>query len=415
MDRKLRNRVLLFLVAAGIIAYLLVEWSGRAPLTQVEVVTPKRENLVSSISSNGKVEPIAPYVVAAQLDTFVERVLVREGENVKKGQAILELDVKGAAANLAQARGNLLRALDELRAARAGGRADEVARVAGDLAHAKAERDRLLRENESLKRLVAQQASTAEELAANEVELAKAQAEYKRLAGSKEEFDRQIQVNLERATLQVQQARNEVAALEKKVRMGRVTAPSPGTLYSLPAKAGSFVKVGDLLAEMADLRQVQVRAFIDEPELGGLEPNQPVVITWDALPNRSWQGRTAVIPKQVVARGTRSVGELLCAVNNEKLELLPNINVNVSIHAKERNNVLAVSRGAVQIQNGRRYVFLARNGVGKTFLEKREVLVGIASATSYEILGGLKEDDRVVLPGAADLTDGMTVRIADSR
>lgn len=415
MDRKLRNRVLLFLAAAGIIAYLLVAWSGREPITQVDVVTPKKENLVSSISSNGKVEPIAPYVIAAQLDTFVERVLAREGENVKKGQPILELDVKAAAASLAHARGNLLRAQDELRAARAGGRADEVARVAGELVHARAERDRLQRENESLKRLVAQQAATAEELAANEVDLAKAQAEYKRLAGSKEEFDRQIKVNLERASLQVQQASNEVAALERKVRMGRVTAPSPGTLYSLPAKAGSFVKVGDLLAEMADLRKVQVRAFIDEPELGGLEPNQPVVITWDALPNRNWQGRTAVIPKQVVARGTRSVGELLCAVNNEKLELLPNTNVNVSIHAKERDNVLAVPRGAVQIQNGRRYVFLARDGVGKTFLEKREVQVGIASATSYEILGGLKEVDRVVLLGAVDLADGMKVRIANPR
>ena len=53
-------------------------------------------------------------------------------------------------------------------------------------------------------------------------------------------------------------------------------------------------------------------------------------ITWDALPNRSWTGKTEVIPKQVVARGTRSVGELLCAVNNDKLELLPNINVNVT-------------------------------------------------------------------------------------
>ncbi|MBZ5528390.1 MAG: efflux RND transporter periplasmic adaptor subunit [Acidobacteriia bacterium] len=415
MDRKLRNRVLIALVAAGIIAFLLVEWSGREPVTQVEVVKPKKEDMVASISSNGKVEPIAPYAVAARLDTFVERVLVKEGENVKKGQAILELDVKSAAASLAQARGNLLRAQEELRAARAGGRADDVARVKGDLEYATAERDRLRRENNALKRLVGQHAATAEELASNEVDLAKAEGEFRRLAGSKEEFDRQIKVNLERATLQVLQAGNDVAALEKKVRMGRVTAPSPGTLYALPARAGSFVKVGDLLAEMADLRKVQVRAFIDEPELGVLEPDQPVVITWDALPNRSWQGKTAVIPKQVVARGTRSVGELLCAVNNEKLELLPNINVNVKIHSKERHDVLAIPRGAVQVESGRRFVYLVQEGIGKTLVVKREVQVGIASATSYEILGGLKEDDRVALPGAVDLADGMTVQIANPR
>jgi len=407
--------VLIALVAAGIIAFLLVEWSGRAPVTQVEVVKPKREDLVASISSNGKVEPIAPYVVAARLDTFVERVLVKEGENVKKGQAILELDVKAAEASLAQARGNLLRAQEELRAARAGGRADDVARVKGDLEYATVERNRLKKENEALKRLAVQHAATADEIAANEVDLAKAEGEYRRVAGSKEEFDRQIHVNLERASLQAAQARDDVAALEKKVRMGRVIAPSAGTLYALPARAGTYVKVGDMLAEMADLRKVQVRAFIDEPELGGLEPDQPVEITWDALPNRGWKGRTAVIPKQVVARGTRSVGELLCAVNNEKLELLPNINVNVKIHSQERHNALAIPRGAVQIENGRRFVFLVQDEIGKTFVVKREVQVGIASATDYEILGGLKEDDRVALPGAVDLADGMTVQVANPR
>jgi len=62
--------------------------------------------------------------------------------------------------------------------------------------------------------------------------------------------------------------------------MAGLTAPVDGTLYSQPAKAGDFVKLGDLLAEMADLHKVRVRAFIDEPELGALEPNQAVKITW---------------------------------------------------------------------------------------------------------------------------------------
>ena len=126
-----------------------------------------------------------------------------------------------------------------------------------------------------------------------------------------------------------------MAALEDKVSNGRIVAPADGTLYSLPVKTGDYVKVGDLLAEMADLHKVRVRAFIDEPDLGALEADEPVNITWDALPNKSWAGTTEIIPKEVVAHGTRSVGELLCAVNNDKLELLPNINVNVRINSKE--------------------------------------------------------------------------------
>src|SRR2546427_7547138 len=71
---------------------------------------PQRENLVASISSNGKVEPIAPSVIRAELATFVAKVSAVEGRAVKKGQLLLELDVKDAVAQLAQARANRLRA-----------------------------------------------------------------------------------------------------------------------------------------------------------------------------------------------------------------------------------------------------------------------------------------------------------------
>jgi HlyD family secretion protein len=168
---------------------------------------------------------------------------------------------------------------------------------------------------------------------------------------------------------------------------------------------------------MADLHKVRVRAFIDEPELGGLETGEQVRITWDALPNRTWMGKTQVIPKQVVQRQARSVGELLCEVNNDKLELLPNINVNVRINSRERIGVLSVPRGAVEAENGRRFVFVVlRNalGVGKATLEKREIHVGIADATNYEVTGGLNEGEMVALPGDVDLKDGMAVKIVNT-
>jgi len=412
MDRKLRNRILLYLLLAGVLAYVLVELSGRKPVPKISAVTPMRENLVSSISSNGKVEPIAPYVVRAQLDTFVEKVQAKEGQQVKKGQLLLELDVKNAAAQLSETKAKLLRAQEDLRDAKAGGKADVAAKAAGDLEKMRAERDRLQKNHEALMRLIAQQAATKDELAANDLELTKAQAEVTRLTAAKQEFDRGVKLEAGRAALQVQQLQNEVASLDEKVAQGRITAPANGTLYSLPVKPGDYVHVGNPLAEMADLRKVMVRAFIDEPELGALEPNEPVKITWDALPSRSWTGKTEIIPKQVVARQTRSVGELLCTIDNEKLELLPNINVNVRINSRERFGVLSVPRGAVEAQGGRRYVYVVKKsqlGVGRSTLEKREIRVGIADATSYEVVSGLQEGDLVALPGDVDLHDGMDV------
>jgi len=414
----LRNRILLYLLIAGVLAYVLIAASGSKPAPKISAVTPARENLSSFISSNGKVEPISPYVVRAQLDTFVERVLVNEGQQVKKGQLLLELDVKDAAARLAGTHAKLLQAQDDLRAAQGGGRADEAAKASGDLANAQRERDRLQKNHDALVRLIAQQAATQQELAANDLSLTKEQAEVARLTAVKQEFERRVKLETDRAALQVEQLQHEAAALEEKVRQGRITAPADGTLYSLgrnpasqPLKPGDYVKVGDLLAEMADLHKVRVRAFIDEPELGLLEENEPVKITWDALPNKTWAGKTEIIPKQVLARNTRSVGELLCSVNNDKLELLPNTNVNVRINSRERIGVLSVPRGAVEAEGGRRYVFVVKkNGLGvKSTLEKREIRVGIADATNYEVLSGLKEDDLVALPGDVDLHDGMDV------
>lgn len=425
MDRRLRNRIVIFLLLAGVAAVLLIWATGRKPAAKIAAVTPTRENLVSSVSSNGKVEPITPYVMRAQLDTFVEKVYATEGKQVKKGQLLFELNVKEVASQLADEQRKLLKAENDLKDARAGGKADEAAKIAEDLKAAELQRDSLQRKREGLARLAAGQAATKEDLAANEQLLANAQAEVTRQLAVKQEFDRQAQLAAQSGQLQVQQILSEIAALEDKVRDGKITAPMDGTLYSigrdaaaLPLRPGDYVHVGDLLAEMADLHQVRVRAFIDEPDLGALEEGEPVNITWDALPNRTWVGKTENVPKQVVPYGaSRNVGELLCAVNNDKLELLPKINVNVRINSKQRSNVLAVPRGAVASEGGHRYVFVVvpkQLGVGKSTLEKREIQVGIADATSFEVVSGLHEGEVIALPGDADLHDGETVQVVST-
>ena len=413
MDRRLTRRTLLLLALAAVVAFVLIRVSGRQPVAKISATSPVRQNIMSSISSNGKVEPIAPYVVRAQSDTFVEKVYASEGQNVEKGQLLLTLDVKDATAQLAQAKSKLLKAQEDLRAAQAGGKADEAASITSNLVKAQADCDRLEREHDSLERLIAKGAATKDELAANELSLAKTRAEVDRLTIAKKEFKRQVGLDASGSALSVQQAQSDVAALEEKVRQGRISAPIDCTLYSLPVKTGDYVKTGDLLAEMADLHKVRVRAFIDEPDLGGLEPNLPVRITWDALPDDSWQGKTEMVPKQVVPHGSRSVGELLCSVDNAKLQLLPNTNVNVKIDSKERMNVVTVPRGAVETENGKRYVFVVQSGVGKSSLEKREIQVGIADATSFEVVSGLKGNEVVALPGDVDLKNGMIVKVVD--
>ena len=209
----------------------------------------------------------------------------------------------------------------------------------------------------------------------------------------------------------MKQARGQVQSLEEKLRSATVIAEVDGTLYSLPVHAGDYVKVGDILAEMADLRQVRVRAFVDEPDLGWLAPDEDVKVSWDAMPNRTWAGKVEQVPKQVVARATRSVGEVLCSVQNDKVELLPNVNVEVHILVRERPGVLAVPRIAVGYDNGRHYVFVLEGEK----VHRREIEVGIASDRKYEVVSGLALGDKIALPGEVELKDGMEVRPTEAK
>src|SRR5260370_38519080 len=111
-------------------------------------------------------------------------------------------------------------------------------------------------------------------------------------------------------------------------------------------------KGGDLLGELADLRQGRMRAFIDEPELGQIAVNQSVEIQWDAQAGRVWNGRTEVLPKQVVTRGTRSVGELICSVTNDRQDLLPNTTVDIRIPVSERPSGRVIPGQAVSSAGG---------------------------------------------------------------
>jgi HlyD family secretion protein len=398
-------------LASGLAVLVVIVLASRGQAPAVPVVSVVRENLSASISSNGKVEPITATVARAQFPTFVEKVLASEGQAVHRGQLILTLDAADVRAQLAQARGNLLAAQTDVQNARAGGPPDEIVQLQGDLQKAQVSVANLLRTQQALERLVAKQAATQDELAQNQAALAQARANLDILQQRKASLAQRATVTVESAGLRVRQAQEQVQALEEKVRSATVTAPADGTLYSLPVRAGDYVKVGDTLAETADLRHVRVRAFVDEPDLGWLEPNQVVQVNWDGKPGRTWAGHTEMVPKQVVARGTRSVGEVLCSMDNDRLELLPNVNVEVRIMVRARQGALVIDRSAVRFDSGKHFVFLFDGDK----IHRREISVGVASATKYEVVAGLKDGERVALPGDQDLRDGMDVRAAEGK
>jgi HlyD family secretion protein len=406
--RKLVTVILVAGLAIAIVAVLAL----RRQAPGVTVVHVVREDVSATITSNGKVEPISPDVAHAEFPTFVAKVMATEGQAVRRGQVILTLDAADVRSQLAQARSDLLSAQNDLRNARAGGPPDQVAQLDGDLKAAEVQVKNLETSEQALEGLVEKHAATQDELAQTQASLAKARGNLQALQAKKQDLTTRSASIVQGAELRVSQAQEQARSLEEKVASATVTAPTDGTLYSLPVHAGDFVKLGDALAEMADLSHVRVRAFVDEPDIGSLEPNQNVSVTWDAKPGRTWSGHTEEVPKQVVPRGMRSVGEVLCSIDNDRLDLLPNTNVQVKIMVRERHGVLVVPRAAVMGDNDQHYVFV----FGDDKVKRRDISVGVASTSKYEVVSGLSSGDRVAEPepGGRQLRDGMEVHAEEA-
>jgi HlyD family secretion protein len=410
MAENNKQKWVILSLVAGLAVVLVIVLASRGQGPAVSVVKIAREDLSAVVTSNGKIEPIAPTVAHAEFPTFVDRVFAAEGQTVHRGEVILTLDAADIRGQLAQTRADLLSAQSDLRNARAGGAPDQLAELQGDLQQAQADVENLERTHKALESLVAKQAATRDEFALNESNLTKAHARLDALNEKKQAIAQQASVTAQAAELHVRQDQDQIQSLEEKVRSATVVAPSDGTLYSLPVRAGDYVKVGDIVAEMTDLRQVRVRAFVDEPDLGWLEPGQDVRVTWDGKPGQTWNGQTQQLPKQVVPRQSRSVGEVLCSVDNSNLELLPNVNVEVKIMVRQRKGAVVVPRAAVGYDKGQHYVFV----FDADKVRRQNISVGIASASGYEVLSGLNVNDRVVLPGELKLRDGMDVRATEA-
>ena len=110
-------------------------------------------------------------------------------------------------------------------------------------------------------------------------------------------------------------------------------------------------------------------------------------------------------PNKWLPHGTRNVGELLCSVSNDRLDLIPNTTVDVRIQISERPDVLVVPRGAVYIDGSKRFVFRVQDDR----LHRRDIKVGIANPTMIEVLSGLQQGDVVALPGEVSLKENLRI------
>jgi HlyD family secretion protein len=403
------NPVLLWVIFLAAIALVVL---GVRMFThdtvEIRVAAVNHQNLVSSVSTSGKVEPIDEFQAIATTAGIVGKVYVEVGQKVKTGDLLIKMDDSDAVARLATTNATLRTAQASMHDLAQGGTQDERIGLTGDISRAQLQQQQATSDAAALKLLEQKGAASPSEVAAAEQRLQSAENTVKGL--QMRSTQRYSATDRSRAEAQLGDAKAAVAAAQASYAGVNIRSPFAGTVYSIPVSTYDFVPAGENLMDVADLNRIQVRGYFDEPEIGKLAIGQAVKITWDAKSGQVWHGHISRAPTTVIAYGTRNVGECIITVDDAHGDLLPNTNVVVTVTTSQRFNVLSIPREALHTENGDFVYRVIDNKLVRT-----PVQTGAFNLTRAEILSGLSEKDTVALNATSnrDLSNGLPVKIVE--
>jgi HlyD family secretion protein len=367
---------------------------------RVKFTRARRQVLISTLPTNGKVEPFQWEAVRAESAGLISNVEVAEGQRVAKGTVVATLSDPALQADIDAAEAKLSEARAGLAALEAGGRPAELAdldnrieRDRYDLLHATAE-------YRSLQRLAEKQAATRVDVQSAADRVHQLDLEIQGLEKRRGSLVAEPDVTAAQARLQDAEVALKLA--RQRGTRNVLRAPLSGVVYGLAVRPGSYVDAGDLIANVGLLGRLHVRVYVDEPELGRVAVGEPVTISWQALPGRKWQGEVERKPTAIQALGSRQVGEVLCTIENPGGDLIPGTNVDAEIRTAVVQSAVVIPREALRRDAGGDYVFTVN---GDT-LERRTVQTGISSVSLVQIASGLNDGDPVALPSDVPLEAG---------
>jgi HlyD family secretion protein len=389
-----RSSALLLVIVFFVARYFLRD---QLPVREVRV---SHQEVLNTISTNGRVEPLANYEIHSPVSSTVKAVFVAQGDQVPAGKLLLQLDDVQARSRVASAESGVKSAQAALDAALHNGTIQERQASAADIAHARIERDQAQHDLDAITKLKATGAASGSEVSAAQQRLDSAQAALH--AAEQGAQTRYSSAEIDRARAQLADAESALAAANEVLSQTAPRSPIAGTVYSVSITRSEFAEEGKPLMEIADLTHERIRAYFDEPSIGQLAVGQKIQIKWDAKPSHSWDGHIIQTPTTIITYGTRNVGEVLVAIDSPASELLPETNVTVTVTTSSEPNTLAVPREALHSENGKPYVYK----VVDDKLVRTAVTIGTPNLNLAPILTGLQEGDSV----ATGTTNGLPLQ-----
>ena len=383
--RKSGKRKGTYLIAGIVLAILVIlALAGVfSPAVRVDVVSVQQFYPAQSftlLNASGYVVPQRKAAVASKITARLQELFVEEGSRVKKDQVLARLENADLAATLRQAEANL-----------------NVTRSAVDQASAELHDARVNFERE--KHLLAKEFTTRSVYDAAEARYKKALAAF---SGAKS---------------QVRASEAAVREAKVSVEYTYIRSPFNGVVLTKNADIGDIVTpIGAAstakaaVVTLADLSTLKVEADVSESNLGKLKLGEPSQIQLDAIPDERFDGTVHMI----VPTADRTKATVMVKVSFTRLDLriLPEMSAKVAflsreVSESEKISRLAVNRKAVVEKNGRKYIFVVRQG--------RAVLTEVTTRDTFgdmiEIKSGAASGDKVVLNPLSRLSNGSRVKI----
>ncbi|MGH7678129.1 MAG: efflux RND transporter periplasmic adaptor subunit [Gemmatimonadaceae bacterium] len=400
--RALNKRQILVPVGVTALLVTIVAWlssglGGEGGAGSDETVVVSRRPFAATVSALGAVKARigAEVRVGSRISGRVRRLRANIGDRVAQGQVLAELETADLDALVAQRRAEVKVAESRLAAIDAMTPSEE-ARAQLDVdrlsAAAKTASDDWVRQQALLRERVT---TGAEADAARERHnAAQAQLEAARRALHLErtgnvEGRKQADADLERS-------RAALLSAQVDRSFAVITAPISGIVASVATQEGETVAAGlsaPTFLTIVDLGRLQVNAFVDEVDIGKVQPGQAAAFTVDAFPARDFSGHvTAIYPSATIQDNVVKYIVAIDIAGDYAGSLRPEMTTSVRIRIAERS-VLALPARAIRREDGSSVAYVVSDGRARS----RAVRLGWRDGNWVEIVEGLKEGERVLI------------------
>jgi multidrug efflux pump subunit AcrA (membrane-fusion protein) len=404
MRDKLKNRKNLIIATSIIILLIGVflglrftkEGKGKDKDFKLEKVVLRTVN--HTILATGTVKPVigAEVKVGSRISGLVERLMVKIGDKVKKGDLIATIEHNDLLAKVEGAKANLL-AEEAKETAIREQTPKEIEKGRAEIDEKVAELNLAEINYKRQQSLVSKGVSPQEKLDQAKKELDVLKAVHRALKQNLIYLQTKYLQDLALAKARIKQAKASLMELETELSYARIRAPIAGSIASISTQEGETVAAGlnaPTFVNIIDLSQLQVDAFVDETDIGKIQLRQQATFTVDSFPKRPFRGEVvAIYPKAIIQENVVNY-EVIITIKDDFIDLLrPEMTANVNIIIGTKENALAIPTEAIKNIKGKKIVYVFNRGK----LIERTIKTGWRERGFVEIINGLKKGEEVAV------------------